>query len=98
MQDDLTLAQRELFQRIDEILYYVWDPIGVCGVPAARDEYSGYVPLVFKLLMRGATELEVAQYLMNVACDNMGLSKTEDANDAASNLLSFKEWIYENRK
>ena len=34
----------ELHRRTDEVLHYIWDPIGVSGVPTARDEYSGYVP------------------------------------------------------
>ncbi len=33
---------KELYQRIDEVLYYVWDPIGVSDEPCARAEYSSY--------------------------------------------------------
>jgi hypothetical protein len=30
----------ELYRRVDEILYYVWDPIGLAASPAARNEYK----------------------------------------------------------
>jgi hypothetical protein len=39
MNNKLTINQSELFRRIDEILFYVWDPIGVNDSPYARDEY-----------------------------------------------------------
>ncbi|CAD6563044.1 hypothetical protein ACFQ3P_41525 [Paraburkholderia sabiae] len=40
----------ELHRRVDEVLFYVWDPIGVANSPAARDEYYGYLPIVFSML------------------------------------------------
>jgi|GEM_PF-7106682 len=33
----VTAHDAELHQRIDEILHYLWDPIGVAHVPDARD-------------------------------------------------------------
>jgi hypothetical protein len=27
--------EAELYQRLDEIIHYLWDPIGVSGVPEA---------------------------------------------------------------
>jgi hypothetical protein len=40
----------ELHSRVDEILYYIWDPIGVAAEPSARDEYSRYVPELISIL------------------------------------------------
>ena len=42
--------QMELYRRVDEVLHYLWDPIGVAGAPEARDEYYSYLPHVFSLL------------------------------------------------
>jgi hypothetical protein len=39
-----TQGEKELNQRIDEVLPYLRDPIGVAGIPLAGDEYQSYVP------------------------------------------------------
>jgi hypothetical protein len=41
-----------LYQAVGEVMHYIWDPIGVAGVPQARDEYYSYVPQVFGLLIK----------------------------------------------
>ena len=38
----------ELYRRVDEVLHYIWDPIGVAGAPMARDEYYAYLPQIFR--------------------------------------------------
>lgn len=45
--------QMALYRRIDEILRNDWDPIGVSGIPEARDEYYDYLPIVFRLVLGG---------------------------------------------
>lgn len=42
---------RELERRIDEVLYYVWDPIGVSDTPAARGEHSSYTMTILKYVL-----------------------------------------------
>ena len=42
---------KELTNRIDEILYYLWDPIGVSDEPCARGEYSNYVGIITTLVI-----------------------------------------------
>ena len=42
---------RELERRIDEVLFYVWDPIGVSDTPAARGEYSSYTMTILKYVL-----------------------------------------------
>ena len=63
-----------LAARVGEILHYVWDPIGVAGLPEARDEYDSYVPLVVKMLIEGKKEEEIAQHLFSIEEGNMGLA------------------------
>lgn len=40
----------ELKNRVDEVLFYIWDPIGVSHEPCARWEYKSYIPQVLRLI------------------------------------------------
>lgn len=53
---DVRLAIRRVF--LD-----VWDPIGVRDEPFACDEYDGYIGRTFELLMSGAKDREIEEYL-----------------------------------
>lgn len=84
----------ELYRRCDEVLHYVWDPIGVSDSPWARDEYTGYLPGVFELVVSGASEGELVGHLLAIARDRMGLPGDEEgATLAAGLLLDWKEKI-----
>jgi len=98
MTDDRRLSheERRFYRVIGEALHYVWDPIGVSGVPQARDEYDNYVPQVFALLRAGASESEVSAHLQSLSEDRMGLSKlSERANEAASVLVDWRDHFSE---
>lgn len=69
----LTPHDVELYQRIDEVLHFIWDPICVAGMSAARDEYRGYSPVVFTMVKEGADVTEIGAYLSNVATEKMVL-------------------------
>lgn len=66
--------QLELYKRIDEILFYEWDPIGVSDSDWARDEYQSYLPRVFAYAMKSKSPEPIAKYLSVVSTENMGLS------------------------
>lgn len=66
--------QLELYKRIDEILFYKWDPIGVSDSDWARDEYQSYLPRVFAYAMESDSPEPIAKYLSVVSTENMGLS------------------------
>jgi CubicO group peptidase (beta-lactamase class C family) len=70
---NLLLQEKELLRRIDEVLHYMWDPIGVAGVPQARDEYQSYAPQVFQLLKRTVDGKDVADYLSGLALERFGM-------------------------
>ncbi|WP_221624643.1 hypothetical protein [Burkholderia sp. Bp8963] len=90
----MTDAELELYRRVDEVLYYVWDPIGVAHSPAARDEYQGYLPKVFAMLQEGADASSVAAYLDAVATERMGLQENgENSKRVAKLLLDWKAEI-----
>lgn len=49
MQSDKVRSEMET--RVSEILFYVWDPIGVNRMPACRNEYEQYVPIISAYLL-----------------------------------------------
>ena len=86
-----------LYKRCDEVLHYVWDLIGVAGIPGTRDEYEAYLPQVFKLLRAGAEEAQIADHLVSIETGRMGMSPDrERASNAARVLLEWREWIASN--
>ena len=43
MGQKLPPCEAKLYRHCDEILHYIWDPIGVAGRTGARDEYDSYL-------------------------------------------------------
>lgn len=86
-----TLSADELYVRVGEVLHYFWDPIGIAGIPAIRDEYDSYVPKVYELLVAGKSEKTIAKYLMDVEHESIGLPRRPaEAAEAASILMDWK--------
>jgi len=56
----------KLYGQVDEILHYMWDPIGVAGVTQARDEYYSYLPQVFQLVLKNESKEKIAAYLLDI--------------------------------
>ncbi len=91
----LSDTELELYRRVDEVLYYVWDPVGVATCPAARDEYQRYLPTVFTMLREGIDASPIAAYLDDVATDRMGLdANPEHSKRVAELLLEWKTEIW----
>jgi len=85
----------EFYKRCDEILHYVWDPIGVQDIPEARDEYHGYLPQVFKLVKADADQIKIAEYLDRTQKNDIGLSSNPSKNlKVAAILLDWRAAIY----
>jgi len=87
----LTPEQNELYQRVGEVLHYLWDPIGVSDVPEARDEYDSYVPQVFSLLIRPAPSEEILDFLVTTETSTMGLSGSDRARERAKQIVEILE-------
>jgi len=77
----------ELRRRVDEVLYYVWDPIGVADEPFARAEYDSYVPKVLELLTNQDDPSPIAKYLAGVISEQMGFSPNISRCQQAAELL-----------
>ena len=62
--------------------------------PGARDEYHSYLPQVFRLLVGGAGQNQIAAYLESVETDNMELPPNRDrAEKAAFVLIGWRGWL-----
>lgn len=86
----------ELSKRVDEVLFYVWDPIGVQPEPCARGEYSSYVDDVLKLLDDNDDIASISAYLETVVRDRMGLTPNKrHCDEVAELLLDHKEAVKE---
>lgn len=84
--------EAELYRRCDEILHYIWDPIGVAGAPGARDEYQSYLPFVVDLLRRGEDASAIATYLLRIEQEAIGLGGNRRlARRAAARLVEWRE-------
>lgn len=70
---DFVERARRRHSLIREILLKDWDPIGVSGIPEAKDEYDAYVSEVYRLLTRRASVREVFEYLWWLETEHMGL-------------------------
>lgn len=89
----------ELYRRVDEVLHYIWDPIGVRGVPQARDEYDSYLPKIFQLVRDETPANIIAQHLTEIVVNRMGLRGTaKDALEVVSVLQDWKEALDEKYK
>ena len=57
---------KELYKKIDDILWDDWDPIGVNGIEDIRDEYTSYVPYIVNLKVRGADIVKITNHLFQL--------------------------------
>ena len=86
-------ADKELFRRIDEVVHYIWDPIGVSDTAYARTEYQSYVPQIFGRVKAGDWE-SIVEYMKLVATDHMGIGFDEKrAKQAVELMLEWKKVI-----
>ena len=99
MKRRLPAIEEELGHRIDEVLHYLWDPIGVSARPHARDEYNAYSTHVFSILLRGCSCREIADYLTSIEKDYMDLAISDqsraNAKAVADILIDWKKYLEE---
>ncbi len=86
----------ELYKRCSEVLHYIWDPIGVAGSPATRDEYDSYVPPIFALVNGNAPASKIASALEQIVSERMELTPDRaKAQEVARLLLEWRDRIDE---
>ena len=69
----MTTKQKQLYNRIDEILWNDWDPIGINDTEI-RDEYQGYISHIFSLVTQNADKIKIAEHLYRLETIDLGLS------------------------
>ena len=91
---ELPSKKLQIYKQFDEVLHYLWDPIGVAEYPEARDEYESCVPQVYGLIQDGAGADEVAEFLVRIEAGTMGLPPNlGKAKKAAAVLLAWRTKI-----
>lgn len=78
-------------KRISEILLQDWDPIGINDEVAVRDEYDAYAAEIARMLASGVSASGLAQYLVRVETEGLGLrAQPERAHAVAQMLMSVR--------
>jgi len=92
MSNELQPRDAELFRRIEEVVHYIWDPIGISEYPGARDEYHSYLTAIYGNVK--SEDLESLVEYMKWVVGNMGLTfNKEDASKAAHVMLEWKRHL-----
>ena len=60
----------------------------MADVPAAQDEYDGYIWPIIRMLSADATKAEIARHLQDIETRRMGLSGNELRCEAAARQLT----------
>ena len=79
--------KNELRRRVDEVLFYIWDPIGVSPEPCARMEYESYVSKVLGLVEQNDDIGIISSHLADIVKNLMGLFPNQEQCDHAATLL-----------
>lgn len=88
------IKENELYKRIDEILQYIWDPIGISGCPGARDEYNSYIPEIYELLSRNNAKEEITKTLNRIQNERMGLkSDIKHCAEVADIIIDWSDFL-----
>ena len=59
--------------RVSEILFYVWDPVGVCPNPSCRNEYDGYVCILSIYLAKEYSKDRLRRLMLYILEEYMAL-------------------------
>ncbi len=79
--------ESELERRVDEVLFYIWDPFGFKGEPFARTEYQNYVEEVLNCLQHAKSSDEISDLLIDIVENRMGLVFSPEISHTAGKLL-----------
>ncbi len=75
----LAPKQKELWEKIQRILWEKWDPIGVYEEDSEwDDEYDSYAPHIFRLVIEGNDHIRIAASLTSTINQNIGLSASNN--------------------
>lgn len=87
MIESLNKLDKELYGRIDEILFFQWDPLGVSYAVEVRDEYRTYTPKIYSLLKNSAIVTDIARELKRLENEWMGVAINEQQREEVAEIL-----------
>ena len=64
--------QTQIEKAIGEALLQQWDPLGVGAQPGEHADYQRFVPDIFSLLARGASDVQIARHLHRLEANELG--------------------------
>ncbi len=80
----------EIQEKIRQVLLHDWDPIGVSSMTGPEDEYDAYIGGVYRLLVSGASDHQIIEYLYQIETTRMGLDgNRESLKDVAEKLTNL---------
>ncbi|QDT29365.1 hypothetical protein [Gimesia panareensis] len=82
-----------LVHLVHDILFREWDPLGVNDDEKAVREYSRYIVGIVQLLKSGADERRVAEHLLRIQENELGISPRDPQRDqviAARLLVAYE--------
>jgi hypothetical protein len=80
------------FAELRQILYWIWDPIGVnTAFPYTHDEYDRYAKVLLSKLRKGASASDVVDYLVSVEKGPMGMTRAVDLTPLGVRVMEWYE-------
>jgi hypothetical protein len=73
--------------RIDEILFYKWDPLQLSDGNWERDEYAAYVPEVLRLALASESYEPIADHLTQIATELMATPENKPHDTDVAKLI-----------
>lgn len=77
----------EIFQRLDEILFYQWDPIGISYSNGVRHEYEAYLPQLLYIAFTDRSVKAVMSYLDYAAAEWIGLAVKQEKLEEIAEMI-----------
>ncbi len=75
-------------EAIRRVLLKEWDPIGVCEIKEAQDEYDSYVGAIYKILITRKSKNEIFDHLWSLETEHMGLTGNRQATEHFAERLA----------
>lgn len=70
--------EQELYLKVDEAVFYLWDANCLSIDNKYREEYLTYIPHIFDLLLATETGAEVIDYLVFIEESQFGVAKGDN--------------------
>ena len=88
----MTKNEKEFYNRIDEILHYIWDPIDISGIPPARDTYKIDVATIYDMFMNKKPAEELVRTLTFMSNKRDGVKPSISRDEKVIKIIS--EYYY----